>query len=102
MTWRRKIASVPMSLATAVMIPVSSVRSNARRAGPPNIGVRKSATTSIASVAAPPLPRGAALAERDHPPTRVEPGAQHTGRVDELDSKLAHRLCPQRRDLVRL
>ena len=55
-TWRANIASGPMSLASAVRIAVSSVRSIAGRGGPPPSGAWKSATASIASVAEPPLP----------------------------------------------
>ena len=55
-TWREKIASVPMSLAIAVRIAGSSVRSSARRPA-----LRKSATTSVASVAEPPLPSASSV-----------------------------------------
>ena len=56
-TCRANIASVPMSLAIAVRIAASSVRSIARlgfQRG--SMGERKSATASIESVAEPPFP----------------------------------------------
>ena len=96
MTWRWKISSVPMSLATAVMMPVSSVRSSARRAGPPNIGVWKSATTSIASVAEPPLPSAISRPPASRRSRRTRGGAQQ--RV----AAVVQRLRAQRGDLVGL
>ena len=68
MICRAKIASVPMSLAIAVMIAVSAHRSSAERGGQPNDGggETKSATASVASVAEPPLPS----ASRRPPPRR--------------------------------
>ena len=96
MTWRWKISSVPMSLATAVMMPVSSVRSSARRAGPPNSGVWKSATTSIASVAEPPLPSAMRRppASRRSRSTRAAP--------QQRVAAVVQRLRAQRGDLVGL
>ncbi len=84
-TWRAKIASTPMSLAIAVSTAGSSVRSRARRPR-----ARRSATTSIASVAEPPLPK------------RQHARAQRRRRRGEHRRVLRQRLLAQRPDLHRL
>ena len=82
-----------MSLATAVRIAGSSVRSSARRRAHPCGAARKSATTSIASVAEPPLPKASSVppassARRSSPPPRA------------ISSRLlVERPCPQLGDL---
>ena len=84
-TWREKIASTPMSLAIAVSTAGSSVRSRARRPR-----ARRSATTSIASVAEPPLPK------------RQHARAQRPRRRGEHRRVLRQRPLAQRADLRRL
>ncbi len=85
-----------MSLASAVRIAVSSVRSSAGRAGQPCGGARKSATTSIASVAEPPLPERQQLAAGvEARPQRGRGGRQRLAVVGQ-------RLRAQLADLGRL
>ena len=98
MTWRAKIASVPMSLAMAVMIAVSAVRSSAGRAGQPLAGggPAKSAT-DVHRVGG-----RAAVAEREQPPAGVEGRAQVGRRGAQGLEAVAQRLLAQRADLVGL
>src|SRR3954449_6908744 len=101
-----------MSLAIAVMIAASSVRSSARRPA-----ARRSATASIASVAEPPLPRasslppavhhlraaaGAPVPEGDQLPAGREPLAQRRRGQHERVGTVLERLCAQLADLLRL
>src|SRR4028118_275234 len=58
MSWRVKIASVPMSLAMAVMLAGSAESDTAGMGFMPYGGAAQSATRSFASVAEPPWPRG--------------------------------------------
>src|SRR5215212_6960854 len=57
MSWRAKIASVPMSLAKAVMLAGSAARETAGIVPQPGGGSTQSETRSFASVAEPPLPK---------------------------------------------
>ena len=65
-TWRVNTACGPMSLAIAVTIAGSELRSSARRAWPvpPGSGRERSATRSMASVAEPPLPSASSVPPR--------------------------------------
>ena len=98
MTWREKIASVPMSLAMAVMIAVSAVRSSAGREGQPLAGggPAKSAT-DVHRVGG-----RAAVAEGQQPPAGVEGGAQVGRRGAQGLEAVAERLLAQGADLVGL
>ncbi len=69
-----------MSLATAVMIGVSSVRSIDRRQGRPGEW-RRSATRSIASVAEPPLPSASSLPPASKRRRRSAAAASRTSRL---------------------
>ena len=93
MIWRWKSTSAPTSLASAVRIAGSSVRSIAGRAGQPCGAARKSATTSVASVAEPPFPNASSC------PPRVEARAQRRGRGGQRVRALGQRLRAQRADL---
>ncbi len=86
-----------MSLATAVRIGESSVRSMARRGvqrPPPS--ERKSATTSIASVAEPPLPIASSL------PPLAEPRAELRRRGEEDPGVVLEGVAAQPADLLGL
>ena len=98
MTWRAKIASVPMSLAIAVRIDGSAVRSSAGRAGQPLRagGSEKSATASIASVAEPPLPSASSRPPASKQARSARAAAASSARF------VAERLRAQRADLRRL
>ena len=95
-TWREKIASVPMSLAIAVRIAESSVRSIAGRLRAAPYGARKSATASIASVAEPPLPSASSL------PPRSKLARSAAAALDQRRAVVGQGLRPQRADLPRL
>ena len=86
-TCRENIASAPMSFAIAVRIAGSSVRSIAGRRRGRAGGLRKSATTSIASVADPPLPNASSLPPRREPRPQVAAAADQ--RVPVLGQRLA-------------
>jgi hypothetical protein len=64
MSWRVKIASVPMSLAMAVMLAGSEDRETAGTALQPGGGSTQSETRSFASVAEPPLPKAISFPPR--------------------------------------
>ena len=85
-----------MSFAIAVRIAESSVRSSAGRAGHPAGGARKSATTSIASVAEPPLPSASSF------PPASKRLAQRGGRGNQLVAPSVERLLAELADLGRL
>src|SRR3954464_12597321 len=100
MTWRAKMASVPMSLAMAVMIAVSAVRSSAGREGQPRAGggPAKAATASIPSEGARGALRGGggpAVAGGRRPPAGVEGRAQVGRRGAERLEAVAQRLLAQ-------
>src|SRR3954465_11170979 len=107
-TWREKIASVPMSLAIAVRMAGSSARSIARRAGQPCGAARTSATASIASVAEPPLPsasRAPPASRRARSAAAAAAGAARpppAPRRGERRASLRQRLLEQRADLLGL
>ena len=95
-TWRAKMASVPMSLAIAVRIAESSVRSSA--------GARRQPARRVAHVGHGVHGVGgrAAVAEREQPPAGVERRAQRGGGGGQHVAALVQRLRAQRPDLVRL